>query len=397
MQDKPSIEVISKGTYGCILKPSLNCKGQIENDVNYITKIQKSTKVSMRESSIGEKIKKYDKYFAPVLKTCAVSLATVDDDELEKCEFINKQDTNAKYESNKIKYVGEYSLIDYFEKKTASSKDAKKFMKQIINSHLILLDGINLLFSLGIIHYDLKANNIICQTNNGRPILIDFGMSVDITKFENPDYDYEDAFGIYGPEYGPWCIDICVLTYMTTVIGKTWKDKTMTRKDIKKIINDYITKNTGIADFVTMQEQRDFKQKLEDYFRPFEEKPWQLVLDDLLKYKGTWDNYSLSYIFLQMLNDLSITQYVSKYGYLDKYIQLLKQVLLSIPVERLDAAATIAKVNEIFENVPREDNDKFKQELMVDFTDEAKQKNRLRRVNVTKLNTINSENKIYSQ
>jgi len=51
------IKLLNRGTYGCIFRPALTCKGGIDQE-NFITKVQKQTSLSDREHTISEKIKK---------------------------------------------------------------------------------------------------------------------------------------------------------------------------------------------------------------------------------------------------------------------------------------------------------------------------------------------------
>ena len=70
-------DLISQGSYGCIFRPGFTCKGS-PTKKGYITKIQKIASTSKKETKLGKKIKKIDNYkdyFAPILKTCEVSLA----------------------------------------------------------------------------------------------------------------------------------------------------------------------------------------------------------------------------------------------------------------------------------------------------------------------------------
>ena len=101
------IKLLTRGTYGCIFKPALTCKGGIDQE-NFITKVQRQSSLSNREVTISEKIKKiphYNEYFAPILKTCTISVANISGDEVKKCDFmknnkqirLTKKHINAKY------------------------------------------------------------------------------------------------------------------------------------------------------------------------------------------------------------------------------------------------------------------------------------------------------------
>lgn len=383
------IKLISKGSYGCIMHPGPVCKGMKNDD--YITKIQKLTSISAHETAISKKIKGikfYSKYFAPIIETCDVTLSTIDKDELKKCDVLESDDdTKKQYESNIIKYVGKNTLADYFEDKMGPTNDDTNFFANtFINSHLILLEAIKRLFMAGIIHYDLKNNNVMCQDNDGRPIIIDFGMSIDIAQMK-----YEESFHIYGPQYAPWCIDICFLTYMSSKVGKDWQNKTVTMLEMEKVVNEFMSKNTAIVELTDAQEKTMFKQKILAYFKQFDRSTWKAVLDELLKWKATWDNYSLAVVYLQFFKELNLDHYANDYEHIGAYKKLLKQILLSLPNERLTPDNTIKQINALFSSVPRVANRKFKNQFKADIKTVDNYQNRKQQLAMARWRELQSE------
>ena len=398
-------KLISQGAYGCIYYPGPPCPNKKDAD-DYITKIQKRTDTSQHETSIGKKIKTiklFKEYFAPVVDTCEIDLSTIDENELNKCDFLNTNDpskpiTELNYESNKIKYVGKTSLADYLKTLLENTKKSNTFITKFINSQLIILEGIDKLSNIGIVHFDLKENNIICR-NTGRPILIDFGLSIDITAINEPTFLLKDAFFVYGPDYGPWCIDICFLTYMSNELDPNqtaWTTKTVTIIEMEKVIDDYINQNSAIKELLTGEEQTKFKIKQMEYFKQFDGKTWKAVLDELLKCNKSWDNYGIAVLYLNIIKDLLLDQYIIKYQHLKKYQELLKQVVMSSPNERLTARDTITKINSIFSSISKIEHKKFKSELQTDVKNPENYKKRRQNIATHKLHEIQSETHIYS-
>ena len=108
------------------------------------TKLQRKKKTSENETVLGKTIQKipnYEDYFAPIIESCEISLTSVDDNEITKCDFVEKdkleqqknyeetlaildETSNKKqkpnpmtplsYETNKIRYIGKDTLLDYF-------------------------------------------------------------------------------------------------------------------------------------------------------------------------------------------------------------------------------------------------------------------------------------------
>ena len=80
-----------------------------------------------------------------------------------------------------IDYISNNNLYNYLIKKpNITLKEIKKIIKQILN-------GISYLESLGIIHQDLKLENIMIKEDNNNNInikIIDFGLSIILLKNE---------------------------------------------------------------------------------------------------------------------------------------------------------------------------------------------------------------------
>jgi serine/threonine protein kinase len=141
-----------------------------------------------------------------------VQLAVINNQEIRQCDFLQTDEQrNQQYETNKIRYVGSNTLVDYFQKNVDRVENVPLFFKRLLANYVVLLNSLNKLISLELIHFDLKENNIMCKDTTGRPILIDFGVSVMADQFSSENFRLQDAFFAYAPDYDPWCIDICIL------------------------------------------------------------------------------------------------------------------------------------------------------------------------------------------
>jgi len=330
-------EILGQGTFGCTFKTK---------DEKFITKIQEKEETSKNETLIGRKImtiKNYDNYFAPILQTENIDIKLLDDDEVDKCEIIhNNKDSETKYESEKIKYIGKDTLSKYYLKIISN----KKFINVFIENHISLLEALEKLISAQIIHYDLKENNVMIQDTDKRPIIIDFGLSIDVTK------PMENFFYSYYTEYAPWCIDIIFLSYMVNKVGKEWQTQLIRSNNIKQILDEFF-KNNPINTKLLIEDERNYwKSKLENYFNVFINKPWKILYDELVKYCFTWDNYSISVMYLFMIHELELLQYSSS-TFLNDYINLLKTNIMSIPNDRKKPTVLKNKILKIFNSIQR--------------------------------------------
>ena len=353
------LKLVNSGAFGCIYSPNLTCKGAI-GSANYITKIQKSKRSIIHELRISERIRKiagYAKYFAPVLSSCNVRIAKDRLNDLRKCEvFENESEEKIKsssYISMKIRYVGNHDLKDHL----LSNVTASTFLQELVKTHSYVLKGIQKLFANNIVHYDLKYNNIIMDKTRNMPIIIDFGQSWSIDELRTAD-EINAAFFVFD-QYDYWCIDILICNYAIQKIGlNNLKTSVVTEAEIheiydvfiygrepkyesgsghKKILNDVF--RYGMLQ--TPQKMLNYRNTLNEYLSNFINKlTWHELYEDLLKYSGTWDCYSVAVIYMNMVDDLFLsnpeiyTQITSKYQYLQKYVILMESVLYSAPNNR---------------------------------------------------------------
>lgn len=357
IQQQPKI--ISQGTYGCIFRPGFDCKGKTIKTKKYITKVQRKADISQKETEISEIIKTiphYDDYFAPILESCDIDIAKIESNEIKKCEFIEPSTQPKKYKTNKIKYIGEKTLEEYiFSLFANKSSKKRKNLEKLITTHVKILTSLNKMSSYGLVHNDIKENNIVCE-RNGNPILIDFGLSINVNRIEpssanTPElrianYKKQDTFFLYDTTYDYWCIDICALSYMFNELGGkdgSWKDATIKQENINYLINDFMTPKDRYIK--TLFRPTD-KTKYQAYFGKFVGKKWSILFDELIKRKNTWDNYALTVTYIIILMDL----HLAELPILKLYAEYMLTILRSTPEERPTTKDTITKLKAIFSN-----------------------------------------------
>ena len=356
-QQYNEIKLVNQGTYGCVYKPEITCDGEI-GDIHYISKIQLNEGTIQNEQMIGsllqEKISLLSQYFAPIIKTCPVSLGPISKSEQEKCDVIKKNTTGtSKYISSKIRYIGTKNIGEYLE---SLPLYADVLIKKIQFTYYYLLNSIHKLNSLDIIHYDIKEGNILCDENNNLPIIIDFGIS-----FFSSQVTIENrsrVFYIY--EFYPyWCIDIYILSYIAQKKNRT---NTVTIDELYQIFHSFFEKFKKYTEshniLITEDEENTFKTKYDNYFKQFTDAvyTWESVYNKLYVPKNykTWDNYSIAITYLTIIQSLSYIplepgsliplsnkEPFNKLPIIQKYIALLKKIIFSMPEERLDTETTM--------------------------------------------------------
>lgn len=178
--------IIGEGSYGCVHKPSIHCQNPPNPGFDYKKYVSKIMKTKNAEQELDEfvtigKIDPTDEYHlgAPILCKPNLDEANVKDD-IKGCKHINIEDIEAnpdKYSLLVLKFGGpdlkalcNKYLVKYLEKNKESKTD--KFWLEV--HHLI--KGLKFFKDNGIIHNDIKPQNILFDSTNGKMKYIDFGL-----------------------------------------------------------------------------------------------------------------------------------------------------------------------------------------------------------------------------
>lgn len=295
------IKLVNQGTYGCVYKPEITCDGEVGNAA-YVSKIQLNSESIQHEEKIGslilENIPFSQQYFAPIIKVCPVSMSIMNQSEQSKCNIIDKTKPS-KYSSSKIRFIGDKDISEYLK---SLPPDANILIKKIQSTYYHILTSLKKINDCGIIHYDIKEDNVLYDENNHSPIIIDFGIS-----FINSDIATANNIGIfYSDKYYPyWCIDIYILSNVIKILDTEVTETLLIHLFDSFYENLYtFMENNG---YVIQNEERDaFKLKYDDYFKPFIGEPWQKVYNHLYTKQvyQSWDNYSCSIMYLLIVTQL---------------------------------------------------------------------------------------------
>jgi serine/threonine protein kinase len=321
-------EIIGQGSYGCVYRPSIQCDGNIGSD-KYITKVQLEEDVTMNEKAIGKKITKiakYEKHFAPILESCKLNTSKLKREDLDKCDLYDS-DEETSFETNKIKYVGKNILTNGLY--VLLNKYPKLFVRLLINTNIDVLKSVHILNSNNIIHMDLKQDNIVLKDKGSDPILIDFGLSFDTTRYVD-----EDVFFTYGYDYAPWCFEITLLAYMINKKGESWKSELVSEEDMKKVITDFVSYNKVFM-----------RPLLNEFVTPFYGKTYELLYKACFETVKTWDGYGVCVVYYRLLETFNLHGELS----LKPYIDILKSVIFCNPKARVDANEIIIKIKTEFD------------------------------------------------
>jgi len=204
-QIEKSAEVIGEGTYGCIHKPSLQCKDKRLSYNKKVSKIllKKYAEKELHEYDILSKIDKPHQYYLGNPLTCEPDDSDYNEKSIKKCETFNEEHNDANDAALIIMNDGGNNLEIFADKmhKMTSTPETTKTMELFwIEFHRVLM-GIQLFLQNGILHFDMKPQNIVYDESKNRINIIDFGLMRKIEDVVKTSNKSDNFLGVYHWSY----------------------------------------------------------------------------------------------------------------------------------------------------------------------------------------------------
>ena len=245
---------------------------------------------------IVKSIENYMAYFAPVVKKCNISLHEIKSTITKDCGVVQKYSKDSDFYIMKINYIDSKTFFDMIYK-----SNNNKLIALCFDSYPYLVKSLNLLTQKQIVHFDLKENNIIYNTKTNTPIIIDFGLSINMKLLDLTSKKYSDSlshyFYVYAPDYYVWTIEIHFINYLLHVNSKP------TLEQVEVICRDVVNRNRLFLMF-SDEFVENYTKKCVAFYSKFVGKKTDSVIKELLSYYHTWDQYSLSIIYLNMIRHI---------------------------------------------------------------------------------------------
>ena len=330
-------ELVNQGAYGCLYHPGMECSGKTMDDRRYATKLVVHNEVAENEVAVGDIVKgivNYGVNFVPVIDTCIVNLEKVHRNNphaLKGCDIVptaiklkkgtrNKKDKGTTTEKEKfmlmkMPYIDSLYFYEYID---SMGDNKKKIISCIFDTYSYLIESIDRLVAHEVVHYDLKMQNILMNLKTDTPIIIDFGLSIPIKRLDQGDPFWATYFYKYSPEYYVWPLEAHVINFLQ---NPSQKPLSLSREDVTSICETFVNANGALRIFSKGFRARYLKACIQQC------DPWIGVARDavcvaLLKGWLTWDNYSLSIAYLQILGFIYEAGFTNNHLII-QYVQLL--------------------------------------------------------------------------
>ena len=336
-------KLLDQGGFGCVFYPRISCTGKSTTSKEFVSKLQKKNYNSDNEIKIGlflvKKIKNYELFFLPVIEGCDISISSIDKKLLNKCEII-KTTSSDNFVLMKIKYIKNINFHNFI----INPKDTKeKIFINTLETYSYLLQSIKRLVDINVVHFDLKTENILYSVKTKCPLIIDFGISLNMNNYsESLALDY---FYVYAPEYYIWPIEVHIMCY---VVNKRLDPKGKVSKDeLYKVVDKVLDRNK-VLEIFSPEFNSLYKESCIKYVSQFIGKTKSDIMKVIVNpnnYK-TWDNYALSVLMLRMLFYLFNKGY-SNAPFIIAFSQLLLMGIHPFPEKRFSIDKTIITLKKI--------------------------------------------------
>jgi serine/threonine protein kinase len=285
-------KLLSKGGFGCVYYPGLNCSGGTDNDTHYVTKLQAVGDEADREISISNIIKKIDNfkfYFAPVISWCKIDIRKISEPVLRDCDILDERTTDCYL--MRIPYVDKDNFFNFITR----NSDKKFAVSTLLETMKYLLSSIHKLISNNIVHFDLKGENIVYLRSLYIPVIIDFGISMqidDVTMSNLNKYFYK-----FAPDYYVWPLEVHFLAYLAN------EAEILSLETIELVCHQSIDANKALIPF-SPEFKEVYYQNSVGYFSRYVGQSRNKVISSLLKSWNTWDLYSFGILILKTVSYL---------------------------------------------------------------------------------------------
>ena len=265
--------------------------------MEFVTKLQKRDFSADNEIFIGDILTKaykkaagspLENNFAPVISSCPINVAAIKAKDVNDCSVIRKSDDTNNFILMKIRFIDMEDFDNYILK----NSNANLIILTLIKGFNHLLKSIQLLIDVNVVQFDLKGPNIVFDNKKNLPIIIDFGLSLPMNSLDTETmYNY---FYIYAPEYYVWPLEV---HYINLLLHITPEPDVNQLKDLAK----RFTKSNAALEAFSPKFRDNYQSLCFKTLQKYSSLPLNERIKTLIQGWNTWDNYSLSVIYIKFI------------------------------------------------------------------------------------------------
>jgi len=318
-------------------------KKQLSIPQNILNRQQKDKNIiqvydffSINNINISEKLKQipfYYLYFDLFTEHTFVKVGQINKKYIENYETVTRK-KDEKYMLFSYKKKERIKFSHFF----LHLPTPKLFVFYIIDSYLSLLKNVTTLYNQKICFFNISHKNIVFD-NGFKPIFINFGESIVIDKL-NEEYLFNIMENVGDYTLKP--LEVHVLFHLIKN-----NESTLSYSSVESIC-DFFVKNNSLLSLFSLKYKDLFFDTCCDTLKKYINKPKNYIINDIIQYSHTWDNYSLSFLYLYFVGNINKT-FSLKNCFLTKFSVLLNKNLHPEPLKRETIQNTQDLFNKLFE------------------------------------------------
>ena len=286
--------IIGRGSSGCVFKPALKCKGEATRREGKLSKLmhQNAAEDEFQQRTLVEPLNTKQNYFVYPEDICEPELPFDPTNEVDACP--NPGLTDPEFTDKRL-LISADGGIPLSNLRFVKPDTMYKLFASLVN----VFDGLILAHSAGVVHMDVKPDNIVLRPRGGifKTRLIDFGLSFKIDTLSAlvsiKDSTYYDYL-LFMTDYPFWAPDLRLVKpdYLNALFDrdienqKTVLQQKYPGQDIRFIIvpkNDTVLINNDYQRYYKVLSQMDLvPAKFVTDSKPVLNKDWALDISDTL-------------------------------------------------------------------------------------------------------------------
>lgn len=278
----------------------------------------------------------YDTYFYLFYSVEKLQIAKIDDD------IYHLKQIHKIKEDNNVLFKFERKKLSYMEKYLQTLTSPRKYIYTLIEFYKHINRGLQLLVQNKIVCNHINIHNIVIDKFEN-PLLCNFKFSIDIA---NPHVlqHIKHLFIEYDPTYLTWSPELHILNFLLTN-----KFESLSLFNIENIFHECVKHNYILHTFGSSVVD-DFKKSGINYYKKYINKSFDFIVNDILQYWHSWDNYAISILYLQLL--IGIHKKIKKNNkFIIVFMKLLVKNISAVPENRLTLENTLKKFDSILYSI----------------------------------------------
>ena len=231
-----------------------------------------------------------------------------------------------------LRYTDEMLL--YMDGVLRSLSCSRKYIYLLTDFYVRLLTSIHLLVSNNIVHNNIGFKTMVVNSFE-LPILTNFRFSLNLSVSGSKMNEcLKHIFIQYNPGHIYWPPEIHLLCYI------------LTNKLSSLSLNNVETVLSGLK---IVYDNNDNYNALLKHFSKYVNMNCDQIIADIMRFSGTWDQYSLGICYLKLIGDLEKNIKTSN-NFVVMFLELLRNTVNEIPSKRPRVSETLAKYKQLLDD-----------------------------------------------